>query len=83
MASQEQMARAARCAISLGAPSPVPRGLYRALLSLVESVERPYTKAELEKPPPVSDARKVLAPVRTAAPKKTKRTKQPIQEGLW
>lgn len=79
MASQEQMARASRCARLLGARTPVPVGLYRALLALVESVERPYTKAELEKPPPVSDARKVLAPKKP----RPKKSVEPLQEGLW
>lgn len=45
---------------------------------MVESVERPYTKEELEKKPPVSDARKVLR-----APKKPKKVAEPVQEGLW
>lgn len=81
MPSAEQCERAARCARGLGAPirdGMPPQGLYRALLALVESVERPYTKEELEKKPPVSDARKVLR-----APKKPKKVAEPVQEGLW
>lgn len=80
MASQEQMARAARCAGQLTARTPVPHSLYRVLLVLVESVERPFTKAELVKPPPVSDARKVLAP-KKSRPRRA--AVQPCEEGLW
>lgn len=81
MASQEQCARASRCARQLGCRTPVPHSLYRALLALVESVEKPGAP-EPCKPRPVSDARKVLAPERRV-PKAKQNPVKPIQEGLW
>lgn len=79
MASQEQMARALRVAKALGVRPPCPHGLYKAMLELVEADEKPGPPLEVPaKPPPVSDARKVLAPVR-------KHPKKAVvdQEGLW
>lgn len=80
MASEDQKARASRCARQLGAPTPVPSGLYRALLALVESVDKPGAP-EPTKKPPVSDARKVLAPVKKYP--RPPKAAEPLQEVLW
>lgn len=79
--TEEQRVRAMRCAMALGSRTPVPHSLYRALLALVESVEKPGAP-EPCKPRPVSDARKVLAPERRV-PKAKQNPVKPIQEGLW
>lgn len=82
MASEDQCARASRCARQLGCRTPVPHSLYRAMLELVVSVEKPGAP-EPAKKPPVSDARKVLAPPkRPASPRREKKPKEPIQEEL-
>jgi hypothetical protein len=76
MATEAQCERAERICRQLGARPPVPHGLYKVMLELVEADEKPGRE---EAPParPVSDARKVLAPVKKH-PKKVVE-----QEGLW
>lgn len=79
MSTEAQMARAVRVARQLGVRPPVPHGVYKAFLELVEADEKPgRAPEEPAKRPPVSDARKVLAPVKKH-PKKT----VVEQEGLW
>lgn len=76
---ERQLERAEGCAFDL-AGSRATHAIMRAMLSLVEAVEKDGGVADPVPEPPV-DARKVLVPKKK--PKPPPKAAEPLQEGLW